>query len=431
MSTHSEAPRPGAPGSDRTAPRRRVVVTGTGAVSPIGVTADEFWAGLLAGRSGAHPITGFDAAELPVRIAAEVRDFDPDVYLERKLSRRLDGYAQYAIAAAYQATAQAKLPVGDGAGDGTAVYVGSAYGADKLMTIALNTMRERGYRAMSPFYAANSGVDSAAGEIAMLLGATGPSNSMSTACATGATCIGEATRLIRHGYADVAVAGAADDCVTPLNISTTARAGALTRRNDDPERASRPFDRDRDGFLMGAGAGVVVLESAEHALARDAEILAELAGYGSSTDAYHVTAPHPEGRGARTAIRQAMQDAGLAPADVDYVNAHGTGTVMNDRVEAAAIRAELGEHAERIPISSIKSMTGHTLGAAGALELIASIRTIREGVIPPTINCDDPEDAGLDFVPHEARRQEVRTVLSNSFGFGGRNAVLAVTRWEA
>ncbi|QFG22458.1 beta-ketoacyl-ACP synthase II [Actinomadura sp. WMMB 499] len=416
--------------STRTAPHRRVVVTGAGAVSPIGVTTDEFWAGLLAGRSGVGPITWFDAADLPVRIGAEVRDFDPDVYLERRVSRRLDGYAQFAIAAAYQATAQAKLPVGDGLGDRTAVYVGSAYGADKLMTTALNTLRDRGHRAMSPFYAANSGVDSAAGEIAMLFGATGPSNSMSTACATGATCVGEATRLIRHGYADVALAGASDDCVTPLNISTTSRTGALSRRNDDPARASRPFDRDRDGFVMGAGAGVVVLESAEHALERGAPILAEVAGYGTSTDAYHVTAPHPEGRGARAAIRGALRDAGLAPADVDHVNAHGTGTVLNDRTEAAAIRAELGEHAERVPVSGIKSMTGHTLGAAGALELIASIWAIREGVVPPTINCDDPEDTGLDFVPGEARRHQVRTVLSNSFGFGGRNVVLAVTRWE-
>ncbi|MBE1530421.1 beta-ketoacyl-ACP synthase II [Actinomadura algeriensis] len=415
---------------NRTAPRRRVVVTGAGAVSPIGVTTDEFWAGLVAGRSGAGPISGFDTSDLPVRIGAEVRDFDPDVYLERRLSRRLDGYAQFAIAAVYQAIAQAKLPVGDGLGDRTAVYMGSAYGADKLMTIALNTMRDRGHRAMSPFYAANSGVDSAAGEIATLLGATGPSNSMSTACATGSTCIGEACRLIRHGYADVVVAGAADDCVTRLNISTTSRAGALSRRNDDPARASRPFDRARDGFVMGAGGGAVVLEAAEHALDRDAQILAEVVGYGASTDAYHVTAPHPEGRGARAAIRQALEDGGLVPTDVDHVNAHGTGTVMNDRTEAAAIRAELGEHAERVPITSIKSMTGHTLGAAGALELIASIWTIREGVVPPTINCDDPEDTGLDFVPHTARRQEVRTVLSNSFGFGGRNAVLAVTRWE-
>lgn len=418
MATHSDTTR-----------RRRVVVTGAGAVSPIGVTTEEFWAGLVAGRSGAGHITGFDTSDLPVRISAEVRDFDPDVYLERRLSRRLDGYARFAIAAARQAIAQAKLDHADGLGERTAVYVGSAYGADKLMTTALATLRDRGHRAMSPFHAAACTVDSAASEIAMLLGATGPSNAMSTACATGATCIGEATRLIRHGYADVAVAGAADDCVTRLNISTTSRAGALSRRNDDPARASRPFDRDRDGFLMGAGSGIVVLEAAEHALRRDAEILAEVVGYGASTDAHHVTAPHPEGRGARAAMRQAMRDGGLDPTDVDHVNAHGTGTVMNDRTEAAAIRAELGEHAERIPITSIKSMTGHTLGAAGALELIASIWTIREGVVPPTINCDDPEDTGLDFVPHTARRHEVRTVLSNSFGFGGRNAVLAVRRW--
>ncbi|NJP53844.1 beta-ketoacyl-ACP synthase II [Streptomyces sp. SBST2-5] len=408
---------------------RRVVVTGVGTVSPIGGTVDEFWASATAGRSGIRPITRYDASELPTRFAGEIVDFDPRQYMPNKVGRRLDRYAQFALAAALQAVDQAALKPDEELAARTAVLVGSGYGPGQLMRTAVHDLRDHGRRRMTPYLASSGSLDSAAGEIASHIGARGPSGATATACATGATCVGDALRLIRHGYADVAVAGGADDAVNPLDLAAAANAGALSRRDDAPHLASRPFDRDRDGFVMGAGAGILVLEEAEHARRRGATILAEVAGYGATTDAYHSTHPRPDGAAARRAMTDALADAGLRPEQIDHISAHGTGTRLNDRIESAAVRAVFGDHAPRVPISSLKSMTGHMIGAAGAVELIAAIQTIRTGIVPPTLNCDDPEDPGLDYVPHRARAHTVRAVLSNSFGFGGHNAVLVVREW--
>ncbi|MCP2259042.1 3-oxoacyl-[acyl-carrier-protein] synthase II [Streptoalloteichus tenebrarius] len=410
--------------------RRRVVVTGYGVVTPIGNTVDEYWASLVAGRSGIGPVQRFDASDLPVRIAGEVKDFDPVDYMPKPLARRLDSFSQYGLAAAVQAAEMAKLPVGEGMGERTGVIVGSGYGAANLVFDSVLRMHEKGPRIVSPMFAATSGIDNPAGEIAIRFGATGPSGAMSTACATGNTCVGEAARMIQYGVADVMFAGATDNCLNRLDVTSTARAGALSQRNDEPEKASRPFDVDRDGFVMSAGAGVLVLEEAGHAERRGAPILAEFLGYGATTDAHHMTAPHPEGLGAKNAIRRALEDAGVEPDEIDYVNAHGTSTKLNDTVELGALREVLGEHATRIPVSSVKSMQGHLMGAAGAVELVATIEAMRAGVVPPTINLDNPEVTDFNLVPHRAQEWTTRTAMSNSFGFGGRNAVVVVRRYE-
>ncbi|MGW0520237.1 beta-ketoacyl-ACP synthase II [Crossiella sp. NPDC003009] len=409
---------------------RRVVITGCGAVTPVGLTVEEHWSSLLAGRSGIGLIERFDAGDLPVRIGAEVKGFDPGEYLERTVYRRLDVSTQYGVAAAVQAAEAAKLVIGPELAPKVGVYVGSSAGPAQLTWDTTIKLHERGPRGISPFFFATSGSESSAGEIALKLGAHGPAANMSTACATGATCIGEALRLIQLGVTDVMIAGGAEASVTRLNIAGAAASRALSRRNEEPERACRPFDRDRDGFVMGEGAGVVVLEEAEHARRRGAPILAELAGYGATTDAYHLTAPHPEGRGAKAAMRTAMAGAGVAPSEVDYINAHGTGTALNDAAEAAAIRAVFGERAPEIPVSSTKSMTGHLISGAGAIELITAVMAIRDNVVPPTLNCDHPDDTGLNFVPHTAQQHRTDVVMSNSFGFGGHNAVLLARRWE-
>jgi 3-oxoacyl-[acyl-carrier-protein] synthase II len=416
------------PGTDH---RRRAVITGFGAVSPIGLTAADFWAALLAGRSGVRRITDFEVADLPTQIAAQVWDFDPGRYIGRKVYRRIDPFAQYAIAAAGEAVEHAKLTITEELAPRVGVLIGSGYGASKIQQgITLQLASGGDVRKVGAYSSASSAIDNAAAEVALLLGAQGPSGAVSTACASGTSSVGDALRLIRHGYADVVVAGGADDSVTRPDIASACAARALSRRNDEPERASRPFDRDRDGFVVAAGAGVVVVEEAEHAIRRGAEILAEVAGYGATTDAYHATAPHPDGLGARRAMRMALADARLAADEVDHVNAHGTSTLLNDKIESMVIRAVLGDHAPRVPISAIKSMTGHVIGAAGTLELIATIQAVRTGVVPPTINCDDPEDPGLNYVPHQPQEHQVRVALSNSFGFGGHNAVLAVRQWR-
>ncbi|WP_369272594.1 beta-ketoacyl-ACP synthase II [Streptomyces sp. R11] len=405
---------------------RRVVITGCGVISPIGHSVEEFWAAAAAGTSGIRAITGFDESLLPTRFAGQVTGFDPRAHMPNRVARRLDRFAQFALAAAEEAVRQAALDLTGGLAERTAVLLGSGYGPGSLVQAAAFDLRERGRRRMNPYLATGGALDSAAGEIAVRFGARAMSGATATACATGATCVGDAMRMIRHGYADVVIAGGADDAVNPLDLSAAANAGALSRRDDAPELVSRPFDRARDGFVMGAGAGVLVLEAEEVALARGATVLAEVAGYGATTDAYHSTHPHPEGAAARRAMTDALADAGLAPQDVDHISAHGTGTPLNDRIESAAIRAVLGEHALRVPISSLKSMTGHMIGAAGAVELIAAVQTLRTGVVPPTLNCDDPEDRDLDYVPHRARRHPTQVIMSNSFGFGGHNAVLVV-----
>lgn len=407
---------------------RRVVVTGTGVISPIGLTTGDFWESLVAGRSGVRLISRYDPDTLPTRFAGEVVDFDARTYMPNRVGRRLDRFAQFALAAAMQAVAEAGLTMTEDLAPRTAVVVGTGYGAGHFTRDAVLALRDQGRRRMNAYFASAGSSDSATVEVAGWLGARGPSGAMVAACATGAMCVGDAMRLIRHGYADVVVAGGSDDAVNPLDLATSVNVGALSRRADRPELASRPFDRDRDGFVMGAGAGIVVLESLEHAVRRGARVLGELAGYGVTTDAYHSTHPHPDGRDVRRAMTEALADAGLRPEDVDHISAHGTSTPLNDRIESAAIREVFGDRAPSIPISSVKSMTGHMIGAAGAVELIAALQTVRTGVVPPTVNCDDPEDPELDYVPHRARSHPARVAMSNSFGFGGHNAVLVVRR---
>ncbi|WP_320068868.1 beta-ketoacyl-ACP synthase II [Micromonospora sp. RTGN7] len=407
-------------------PRKRVVITGQGAVTPIGLNVDDFWESLTQGRSGVDRITQFDAGDLPVQIAGEVRGFDPSDYMPRTVSRRIDRFAQFAVAAALQAVENSKLVLHSSDNPRVGVLVGSGYGPTNLIQNCALQFREKGIRGIAPWVSAASAIDSAAGEVALRLRATGPSGAVSTACASGTTAIGQAMRMIQQGQVDVFVAGGSDDSVTPVDVASGASTRALSRRNDDPQRASRPFDRARDGFVMAGGAGIVVLESLDHAVARGAQILAEVAGYGETSDAHHPTAPHPEGLGAQRAMRMALQDAGVAPHEIDYINAHGTSTQLNDRTESAAIRQVFGEQALRIPISSTKSMTGHMIGAAGSVELIATVKAIHQGLVPPTINCEDPEDAELNYVPNAAQQHQVSIAMSNSFGFAGHNAVLVV-----
>ncbi|WP_260463320.1 beta-ketoacyl-ACP synthase II [Streptomyces sp. TRM72054] len=412
------------------APRRRVVVTGAGAVTATGRTVDEYWSALVDGRSGVGPITAFDASDLPTRIAAEVTDFDPTRYMSGIAARRMDRFAWFAVAATAEAMEQSKLSADDGRGPRIGALIGSGYGANVAGIDAVDRLRERGPRGVPTGYAIGGSPDNPSAEIAMRYGIEGPTGAIITACATGTTCVGEAVEMIRSGRVDAVVAGGTDDPITRLDVAAMSNVRALSRRNEEPARASRPFDRGRDGFVFGAGAGIVVVEEAEHAISRGAPILGEIIGYGATTDAYHATAPHPEGLGAQRALRTALDDAGIGPADVDYINAHGTGTALNDATEIAAVRRVFGNAARRVPISSQKSMIGHLIGGAGTVELIATLRTLATGIVPPTLNCDDPEDTELNFVPNEAQRHEVRTALTNSFGFGGHNAVLAVRRWE-
>ncbi|MFE6738009.1 beta-ketoacyl-ACP synthase II [Streptomyces tubercidicus] len=416
--------------NDERGPRRRVVITGAGVVTAIGSTVEDYWSALLDGRSGIAPITAFDCSDLPTRIAAEIVDFDPTRYMSRISSRRMDRFSWFAVAAAAQAMEQSKLTVDEGKGHRLGALIGSGYGANIAGIEAVERLRERGPRGVSTGYAIGGSPDNPSSEIAMLYGAEGPTGAIITACATGTTCVGEAMHMIREGRVDAVIAGGSDDPITRLDVAAMSNVRALSRRNDEPERASRPFDRGRDGFVFGAGAGVVVVEEAEHAMRRGATILGEVIGYGATTDAYHATAPHPEGRGSQRAIRMALSDAGITPSEVDYINAHGTSTVLNDSTEIAAIRAVFGDHASRVPISSQKSMIGHLIAGAGTVEMIATLKALATGWVPPTLNCDDPEDPELNFVPNEPQRHDVRTAVSNSFGFGGHNAVLAIRRWE-
>ncbi len=410
--------------------RRRVVITGRGVISPVGLNLGDFWQSLLAGRSGVGPITSFDATDFPVKIAGEVHGFEATDYIPRVTARRIDRFAHYAVAATLQALEEAKLEIDDDLAPRVGVLVGSGFGATLILHHSALNVTEKGYRGLAPWVSAGAAIDSAAGEVALRINAQGPSGAISTACASGTTSIGDAMRMIQYGSADVVLAGGSDNAVTSVDIGSAAMSRALSRRNDDPQAASRPFDKGRDGFVMAAGAGMVVLEEAEHAIRRGAPIFAEVVGYGASSDAHHPTAPHPEGRGARQAMRLALADAGIEPSEVDYVNAHGTSTVLNDRTESEAIRAVLGEHATTIPISSTKSMTGHMIGAAGTVELIASVQAILEGQVPPTINCDDPEDSELNYVPHRPQEHVTNVAMSNSFGFAGHNAVAVVRRWQ-
>jgi len=413
--------------------KQRVVVTGMGAITPIGSDLDTLWNNLISGKSGVSKVTAFDASELPTQIAAEVKDFNPEDYIDKRDARRMDRFVHFGLAAALKALQDAGLTVGTNADpERVGVIVGSGIGGLGTWEDQHTTLLEKGPKRVSPFFIPMMIANMASGHISMLTGAKGPNTTVVTACATGSHSIGDSFRIIERGDADVMICGGAEAAIRLVGMSGFCALRAMSTRNDEPERASRPFDKDRDGFVMGEGAGVLVLESLEHALRRGARIYAELVGYGMSADAYHMTDPAPGGEGAARCMRAAIKDAGLRLEEVDYINAHGTSTPVGDKSEIAAIKSVFGEHAKRLAVSSTKSMTGHLLGAAGGVEAIITALTIKHGMIPPTINVDnqDPE-CDLDVVPNVARHAEVRTAMSNSFGFGGHNATLIFKKYEA
>jgi 3-oxoacyl-[acyl-carrier-protein] synthase II len=412
--------------------RERVVITGLGAVTPLGNDVPTYWAGLVAGRSGVGPITAYDATGEAVRIAAEVRGFDPTALLGRKQARRTGRFTQLALVAADEAVTDAGLVFdGNDTGDDVAVLVGTAVGGFTTLLDSADVLRERGARRVSALMVPTAMPNAAAGQIAIRYGLRGLTFSVASACATGNHAIGEAAGLIRTGAARVVICGGTDAWIHPLALAAFNNMQALSNRNDEPEKASRPFDAERDGFILGEGAGVVVLESLDHARERGARMYAEVAGYGASTDAFHITAPDEKGAGAVLSIERALSDAGLGPEDIDYINAHGTSTPLNDAIETRAIRQVFGEYAYRVPVSSTKSMIGHLLGAAGAVEAVASIKSLETGMLHPTVNNESPDpDCDLDYVPNHSRETHPRTALSNSAGFGGHNATLVFARWE-
>jgi len=411
---------------------QRVVITGIGCVSPVGLTAEESWAAVTTGRSGIDNISLFDAANFPVRFAGEVKNFDPLRHLDRKESRRMDRFVQLGMAAALMAHADSGLDLDQEDRDRIGVLIGSGIGGIQTLETQLTIGMEKGIDRISPFFIPMMISDMASGAVSIQLGVGGPNTCVVTACATGTNAIGDAMHIIRRGDADVMLAGGTEAAVTPMGVGGFAAMRALSTRNDEPQKASRPFDRERDGFVIAEGSAVLVLESLEHAQARGARILAEVAGYGMSADAYHITQPAPEGAGAVRAMRGALRVAGLTPENVDYINAHGTSTQANDKNETAAVKTVFGDHAYRLPISSTKSTTGHMLGAAGAIEAMFCAQAIRDGIIPPTMNLENPDpECDLDYVPHEARHRPVRVAMSNSFGFGGHNATLVIRRFQS
>ena len=405
---------------------RRVVVTGLGTVTPLGNTTERFWEALIAGRSGAGPITRFDTTGYDIRFACEVRDFTTEGVLERKEAKRMDRFVQYAMVAAHQAIHHAALADGSVSPERVGVLIGSGIGGMETFEDQHRVLMEKGPGRVSPFFIPMMIIDMAAGQISIQFGFKGPNFATVSACASGAHAIGEALRLIRAGDADAMVTGGSEATITPMAVAGFTSARALSSRNDDPTRASRPFDQDRDGFVIGEGAAVLVLESEDHARRRGARPLCELAGYGASGDAYHMTAPCVDGEGAARAMARALEDARLRPEDVSYVNAHGTATPAGDPAEVAAVKRVFGGHASRLMVSSTKSMTGHLLGAAGGIEAVATALTLARGIVPPTINLDTPDpQCDLDFVPNQARERRVTAAISNSFGFGGHNVTLA------
>jgi len=410
--------------------RRRVVVTGLGAVTPIGLDVASFWDSALAGVSGVGEITAFDASQMRVRIAAEASGFDPEDYLERKDARRMDRYDQLFWAATSQALDDAGIAYADDDPEAlrAGVVVGAGIGGIQSFQTGIDTLRERGAGRVSPLAITQIISNMAGGIVSMDFNLLGPNTCTVTACAASANAIGDAAEIIRRGAADVMVAGGAEAAVCEFAVAGFTNARALSARNDEPERASRPFDAERDGFVIGEGAATLILEERERAVRRAAPIYAEVAGYGMSSDAYHITLPRPGGAGAARAMQAALDDAGLDAAAIDYVNAHGTSTRANDATETAAVKAVFGDRARLVPVSATKSMTGHLLGGAGALEALVCILAIRDGIVPPTINYEHPDpECDLDYVPNEARRVEVRSAMSNSFGFGGHNVALVFT----
>jgi 3-oxoacyl-[acyl-carrier-protein] synthase II len=411
---------------------RRVVVTGMGLLSALGNDLKTSWESLLQGRSGVRRITKFDPSEFPTQIAAEVEGFEPEKYgIEKKEIRRQDLFTQYAVAATEMAVEDSGIDLASENLDRVGVIIGSGIGGIYTHEVQTSKFLEGGPSKISPFYIPMMIPDIASGIVSMRYGARGPNYCTVSACASSAHAIGDAFRLIKHGDAEVIIAGGTEAAVTPMSIGGFAAMKAMSTRNDEPERASRPFDAERDGFVLGEGAGMVILEELDHALARGARIYAEVVGVGMSADAYHITAPAPGGQGAAHAMKRAMDEAGLAAEDIDYVNAHGTSTPFNDKFETQAIKTVFGEDARRLMVGSTKSMTGHTLGAAGGVEFVITSMAVSESKVPPTINYENPDpECDLDYVPNVMREATVRAALTNSFGFGGHNAVLAIKRYE-
>ena len=412
--------------------RKRVVITGLGAITPIGNDLESYWQGLLAGRSGVGPITHFDAAQHTTRIAAEVKGFDPLQYMDRKDAKRMDRFAQFAVATSQQALADAQLEITALNAEQIGVMIGTGVGGLKIMEEQQAVYLNRGPSRCSPFMVPMMIANMAAGLTAIHTGAQGPNSCPVTACAAGSNAIGDAFRLVQQGYAQAMICGGTEAAVTPLSVAGFGSARALSTRNDEPQVASRPFDRDRDGFVIGEGCGILILEALDHALSRGARIYAEISGYGMTCDAYHMTAPVPGGAGAARCIQLALKDAGVTPNQVSYINAHGTSTPANDPTETQAIKTALGDVAQKIPVSSTKSMTGHLLGGSGGIEGVAAAMTVNQDQVPPTINLDNPdENCDLDYVPNQARSLPVDLTLSNSFGFGGHNVTLVFQKYRS
>jgi 3-oxoacyl-[acyl-carrier-protein] synthase II len=411
---------------------RRVVVTGMGTVNPLGNSVQDSWPRIKAGENGIGAITRFDTSMFPAKIAGELKDFHPEAWMEARDARRMDRFTQYAMAAAVEAMAQAGLAAGQVDPERLAVVIGNGIGGEETIENALRKLNERGLKAVHPLIVPMMIMNEVAGNLAVRFQAQGPCFCVATACASSNDAMGDAWRLIREGRVEVAIVGGTEAPITPLGLAGFCLLQAVsTKRNDDPSRASRPFDRDRDGFVIGEGAGILVLEELEHARRRGAAVLAELAGYGASCDANHLTAPHPEGRGAIQAIRIALSSAGLAPGDVDYVNAHGTSTPINDPIETKAIKAAFGDHARKLRVSSTKSMHGHLLGGAGGVEAVVTVMAIRDQFFPPTRNLENPDPAcDLDCVPNMGSAGRIRAAISNAFGFGGHNAVVLFRQFE-
>jgi 3-oxoacyl-[acyl-carrier-protein] synthase II len=410
--------------------KRRVVITGLGCVSPLGLDVAAIWNGFMDCRSGIAPITRFDTSEYATRIAGEVKDFDPLLYIEKREVRQMDRFIQFAIAAATEAMKDSGLQITEENAPRVGTLLGVGLGGLESLEVNHEVLRTKGPRRITPYFIPMMISNLAPGQISMRFGAKGPSITATSACASGSHAIGDAMRWIQRGDADAMITGGAEATVTPLGVGGFNALKAISTRNDEPERASRPFDRDRDGFVISEGSGIVILEELEIAKARGATIYAELTGYGATADANHITQPAPGGEGAVRCMRAALADAGLAPADIQYINAHGTSTPVNDPLETEAIKTVFGDHARRLAVSSTKSMTGHLLGAAGAVEAIAAVKSILSQIAPPTINLENPgEGCDLDYVPGEPRPMPITNVVSNSLGFGGTNAVLVMSRF--
>ncbi|MEI5906521.1 beta-ketoacyl-ACP synthase II [Bacillus spongiae] len=410
--------------------KRRVVVTGVGAVTPLGNDAETTWENIKEGKSGLDVMTRLNPDDFPAKVVGEVKEFNPEKWLERKEARKMDRFTQYAVAASLMAVKNAQLTINDENAHRVGVWIGSGIGGMETFEKQYEVFQKRGYRRVSPFFVPMMIPDMAAGQVSITLGAKGMNSCTVTACATGTNSIGDAFKVIERGDADVMVAGGTEAPITSMSMAGFSSNTALST-NPDPKTASRPFDANRDGFVMGEGAGVLVLEDLEHALNRGANILAEIVGYGSTADAYHITSPSPEGEGGARAMKLAIEDGNLSPTDIDYINAHGTSTDYNDKFETMAIKSVFGEHANKLAISSTKSMTGHLLGAAGGVEAIFTVLALKEGILPPTINYETPDpECDLDYVTNKARKQEINAAMSNSLGFGGHNATIVFTKYD-